>query len=43
MSSRRAILKGIYAALLILIRELPLSISNALPLNLLIFAEWERT
>jgi len=43
MSSQGAILKGSYAALLILTREKPLSSINALPLNPLILAEWERT
>ena len=42
-SSQRASLKGLYAALLILIWEQPLSSINALPLNLLILAEWKRT
>ena len=42
-SSQRASLKGLQAALLILTRELPLSSINALPLSLLILAEWERT
>ena len=59
MSSRRASLKGLYAALLILTRTLhgcsllenagayspeqPFSSINALPLSLLILAEWEIT
>ena len=42
-SSQRASLKGLYAALLILTREQPFSSINALPLSLLILAEWERT
>jgi len=36
---RRASLKGLYAALLISIREQPFSLINALPLSLLILAE----
>ncbi len=35
--------KGLHAALLILIREKPLSTINALPLSLLTLAEWEET
>ncbi len=42
-SSRRASLKGLHAALLILIREKPLSTINALPISLLTLAEWEET
>ena len=42
-SSQRASLKGLYTALLILTMEQPFSSINALPLSLLILAEWERT
>ena len=42
-NSQRASLKGLHAALLILIREKPLSSINALPLSLLSLAAWEET
>ena len=42
-SSQRASSKGLHAALLVLTREQPFSVINALPLSLLTLAEWERT
>ena len=42
-SSQRASLKGLHTVLLILTMEQPFSSINALPLSLLILAEWERT
>jgi len=43
MNARRVSLKGLFALLLILIREQPFSSINTLPINLLILTEWEVT